>query len=57
LAAAVLSNARVAPLRIEQGFQMISVTMDTVALGSASKASLAAVRQALPPNAGEAADD
>ncbi len=57
VAAAVLSNAHVAPLRIEQGFQMISVTMDTVALGSASKATLAAVQQTLPPSAGNAADD
>jgi len=45
VAAAVLSNSRVAPLRIEQGFQMISVTMDTVALAAASKASLGAVLQ------------
>jgi len=44
LAAAVLASPRVAPLRAEQGFQMISVTTDTVALASASRAALAAVR-------------
>lgn len=44
-AAAVLSNASVAPLRVEQGFQMISVTTDTAALASASAASLAAVKK------------
>lgn len=43
-AAAVLSNAAVAPLRVDQGFQMISVTTDTAALASASAASLSAVR-------------
>jgi 4-hydroxy-2-oxoheptanedioate aldolase len=49
LAAGVLSNPRVAPLRIEQGFQMISVTMDTGALASATKAGLAAAKKALRP--------
>lgn len=44
-AAAVLSNAAVAPLRIEQGFQMVSVTTDSNALAAASAASLAAVRE------------
>lgn len=43
-ATAVLSNPRVAPIRISQGFQMISVTTDTVALGTASRADLDAVR-------------
>jgi len=47
LAAAVFSNPRVAPLRIEQGFQMISVTMDTLALASTTKASLADAKKAL----------
>jgi 4-hydroxy-2-oxoheptanedioate aldolase len=51
LAAAVLSNPGVAPLRIEQGFQMISVTMDTITLASTTKASLTAVKQALRPRA------
>jgi 4-hydroxy-2-oxoheptanedioate aldolase len=49
LAAAVLSNPRVAVLRIEQGFQMISVTMDTVTLASATRAGLTAAKKGLPP--------
>ncbi len=47
IALAVLSNQKVAPLRIEQGFTMVSVTMDTVALASASAAALATVRKAV----------
>jgi 4-hydroxy-2-oxoheptanedioate aldolase len=49
---AVLSNARVAPRRVEQGFQMISITMDTVALATASAASLATVLRSLGRDAG-----
>ena len=45
-ATAVLSNPRVAPLRIRQGFQMISVTTDSVALGAAAKADLDSVKKA-----------
>ena len=44
-AVAVLSNAIVAPLRVAQGFQMISVTTDIAALSSASMASLTAVKE------------
>jgi 4-hydroxy-2-oxoheptanedioate aldolase len=55
IAAAILSNARVAPLRIEQGFQMVSVTMDTVALASASIANLAAVNKTPRPASRNAA--
>jgi 4-hydroxy-2-oxoheptanedioate aldolase len=47
---AVLSNARVAPRRVEQGFQMISVTMDTIALASESAASLTTVQMATTAN-------
>ena len=45
LALAVLSNAAVAPLRVKQGFQMISVTTDIQALTAASARSLALVRE------------
>ncbi|RAV77200.1 aldolase/citrate lyase family protein, partial [Aerococcus loyolae] len=44
-AVAVLSNAIVAPLRVAQGFQMVSVTTDIAALSSASLASLTAVKE------------
>ncbi len=44
VATAVLSNVRVAPLRISQGFQMISVTTDIAALTAATRADLDAVR-------------
>jgi 4-hydroxy-2-oxoheptanedioate aldolase len=44
IATAVLSNRKVAPLRIEQGFQMISVTTDIAALTMATRADLDAVR-------------
>ncbi|MGB5948336.1 MAG: aldolase/citrate lyase family protein [Parvibaculum sp.] len=44
VATAVLSNARVAPTRISQGFQMISVTTDIAALTAATRADLDAVR-------------
>ena len=43
--AAVLSNAVVAPRRVEQGFRMVSGTTDSVALAMSSAASLAAVRE------------
>lgn len=45
-ATAVLSNPRVAPLRIRQGFQMISVTTDSAALGAAARADLDSVKTA-----------
>lgn len=45
-ATAVLSNANVAPLRVAQGFQMISVTTDVQALATASASSLTTVRTA-----------
>lgn len=44
IATAVLSNAKVAPLRIEQGFQMISVTTDIAALQMATRSDLQTVR-------------
>lgn len=46
IATAVLSNTKVAPLRAEQGFQMISVTTDSTALAIACRADLQAVRAA-----------
>jgi 4-hydroxy-2-oxoheptanedioate aldolase len=56
VAPAVLSSARVAPRRVEQGFQMISVTMDTVALASASRASLATAQKSFSRNARSAGE-
>lgn len=47
VATAVLSTAALAPKRAQQGFRMISVLNDNVALASAAGASLAAVRAAL----------
>jgi 4-hydroxy-2-oxoheptanedioate aldolase len=44
IATAVLSNTRIAPLRIAQGFQMISVTTDITALAAGTRADLEAVR-------------
>ncbi len=44
IALAVLSNQLVAPRRVAQGFQMVSVTMDTVALATASTGALDTVR-------------
>lgn len=44
VATAVLSNAKVAPLRVEQGFQMISVTTDIAALTMATRSDLETVR-------------
>lgn len=49
VATAVLSNARVAPLRLKQGFQMVSVVTDINALTMAARADLAAVRSATAP--------
>jgi 4-hydroxy-2-oxoheptanedioate aldolase len=46
VATAVLSNARVAPLRIRQGFQMVSVATDINILSVAARADLDAVRAA-----------
>lgn len=43
IATAVLSNSKVAPLRIEQGFQMISVTTDIAALQMAIRSDLQTV--------------
>ena len=44
LATAVLSTAALAPLRASQGFKMISVVTDSVALGMAAHTSLAAAK-------------
>ncbi len=49
VATAVLSNAVVAPLRLKQGFQMVSVVTDINALTMAARTDLAAVRHALAP--------
>ena len=46
IATAVLSNAKVAPPRIEQGFQMISTTTDINALSMAARGDLEAVKAA-----------
>lgn len=51
VALAVLSNRAVAPRRVRQGFQMVSVTMDTVALATESASSLNAVRAAVEEEA------
>lgn len=48
IATAVLSNPRVAALRMRQGFQMISVTTDFITLGAASRADLESVRKEAP---------
>lgn len=47
VATAVLSNTKVAPLRIAQGFQMISVTTDLSALSATARADLDAARSVL----------
>jgi 4-hydroxy-2-oxoheptanedioate aldolase len=44
VATAVLSNAKVAPRRVAQGFQMISTTTDINALAMAARADLESVR-------------
>lgn len=49
VATAVLSNAKVAPLRLKQGFQMVSVVTDINALTMAARADLGAVRRAAAP--------
>ncbi|MBX3446671.1 MAG: aldolase [Parvibaculaceae bacterium] len=46
VATAVLSNAKVAPLRIAQGFRMISTTTDINALSMAARGDLEAVKAA-----------
>jgi 4-hydroxy-2-oxoheptanedioate aldolase len=48
IATAALANPGVAPLRIRQGFQMISVTTDYMTLGAASRADLESVRKEVP---------
>jgi 4-hydroxy-2-oxoheptanedioate aldolase len=47
VATAVLSNTRVAPLRIAQGFKMISVTTDLSALSATARADLDSARSVL----------
>jgi 4-hydroxy-2-oxoheptanedioate aldolase len=47
VATAVLSTAALAPLRAAQGFRMISVLTDSVALGAAAHASVARARDAI----------
>jgi len=46
IATAVLSNAKVAPLRIEQGFRMISTSTDIATLTAAARGELEAVKAA-----------
>ncbi|HWA60289.1 MAG TPA: aldolase/citrate lyase family protein [Caulobacteraceae bacterium] len=46
VATAVLSNAKVAPLRIAQGFRLVSVVTDLNTLAAASRADLMAVKAA-----------
>jgi 4-hydroxy-2-oxoheptanedioate aldolase len=48
IATAVLANPRVAPLRLREGFQMISVATDYVVLDVASHADLESVRKEVP---------
>jgi 4-hydroxy-2-oxoheptanedioate aldolase len=45
IATAVLSNAKVAPLRLQQGFQMVSVVTDINALTATARADLETVRR------------
>ncbi|MGZ6022844.1 MAG: aldolase/citrate lyase family protein, partial [Rhizomicrobium sp.] len=47
VATAVLSNAKVAPLRISQGFQMVSITTDISALSMISRSDLETVRSSI----------
>ena len=47
VATAVLSTAALAPLRASQGFRMISVITDSVALAAAAHASLSSARSAI----------
>lgn len=47
IATAVLSNPAIAPLRAAQGFRMISVLTDNVALATAAQSSLATTRTAI----------
>lgn len=54
VATAVLSNAKVAPRRITQGFQMISVTTDISALQMATRNDLQTVRAAQTNEGGHA---
>ncbi|HEX5379579.1 MAG TPA: aldolase/citrate lyase family protein [Phenylobacterium sp.] len=54
VATAVLSNAKIAPLRVRQGFQMVSVTTDISTLSAATRADLETVRQALGKGASDA---
>jgi 4-hydroxy-2-oxoheptanedioate aldolase len=49
VATAVLSNAKVAPLRLKQGFQMVSVFTDIAALTMAARTDLDMVRRATAP--------
>lgn len=54
VATAVLSNAGVAPLRLKQGFQLVSVVTDLSTLTLAARTDLQAVRQALKDGAAHA---
>ncbi|MGZ5933376.1 MAG: hypothetical protein ACXWLO_02150 [Rhizomicrobium sp.] len=47
VATAVLPNAKVAPLRISQGFQMVSITTDISALSMISRSDLETVRSSI----------
>lgn len=54
IATAVLSTAKLAPLRARQGFQMISVMADSQALGVTANASLAEARNAIAESSANA---
>lgn len=54
IATAVLSNAAVAPLRLQQGFQLVSVVTDISTLTTAARTDLQAVRRALEDGAAHA---
>jgi 4-hydroxy-2-oxoheptanedioate aldolase len=54
IATAVLSNAKLAPIRAQQGFQMISVLTDSQALAMAGGQALAACRAAIEGTATDA---
>jgi 4-hydroxy-2-oxoheptanedioate aldolase len=54
IATAVLSNPQLAPIRAEQGFQMISVAMDNVALAMGAAAALKTAQDEITKDAADA---
>lgn len=54
IATGVLSNPQLAPIRVEQGFQMISVAMDNVALAVSAAGALKAAQNGITKDAADA---